>query len=79
VGARSQANSFSTARAAELSVAYRILVPERRLRLGAVVEEVSPQGEQCGDLRPGVLGQAKEQEKIDSQLAALRVHAEQLV
>ena len=28
--------------AAELSVAYRILVPERRPRIGAAAEEVSP-------------------------------------
>jgi hypothetical protein len=34
--------------AAELSVAYRILVPERRARIGAAAEEVSPADEQRG-------------------------------
>jgi hypothetical protein len=61
VSGRTVASGFVFDRhaAAELSVAYRILVPERRLRLGAVVEEVSPQGEQCDDLCPGVIGSTK--------------------
>jgi len=45
--------------AAELSVAYRILVPERRRRRGVATEEVSPRNEQRSDLRPGVLGPAE--------------------
>jgi hypothetical protein len=43
---------------AELSVAYRILVPERRRRVGAG-EEGRPPDEQRSDLRPGVLGPAE--------------------
>jgi len=56
VSTRAVASEFVFDRhgAAELSVAYRILVPERRLRVGAATEEVSPH-EQRSDLRPGVL------------------------
>ena len=45
--------------AAELSVAYRILVPERRHRIGGAAGKASPCDEQCGDLRPGVVGPAE--------------------
>jgi hypothetical protein len=44
---------------AELSAAYRILVPERPARGRRAGQEVSAGDEQRGDLRPGLLGRAE--------------------
>jgi hypothetical protein len=50
---------FDRLQAAELSAAYRILVPERPSRSVRVGQEASCADEQCRDLRPGLLGAAE--------------------
>ena len=46
--------------ATDLSVAYAILVPERRARIARAGQKESLSDEQCGDLCPGVFGPAEE-------------------
>src|SRR6266511_1800787 len=50
---------FERHAATDVSVAYAILVPQRRARMRAG-QEGRPQHDQRGDLRPGVLGPAEE-------------------
>ncbi len=50
---------FDRLQAADLSAAYRILVPERPARAVRSGQEVSCADEQRSDLRPGVLGPAE--------------------
>src|SRR5215218_2784252 len=50
---------FDRLQAAELSAAYRILVPERPSRSVRAGQEASCADEQCRDLRPGLLGAAE--------------------
>ena len=69
---------FDRLQAAELSAAYHIMVPERPSRSVRAGEEASCADEQCRDLRPGLLGTAKEQKTIGSQTAALQSHANDL-
>jgi hypothetical protein len=59
---------FDRHAATDLSVAYTILVPQRRVRIGRADQEGRPQHDQQhdrqhdqrGDLRPGVVGPAEE-------------------
>lgn len=50
---------FDPLQAAELSAAYRILVPERPSRSVRAGQEASAADEQRSDLRPGLLGPAE--------------------
>ena len=68
---------FGRHAATELSVAYAILVPQRRARIARPGQEGRPQHEQRGDLRPGLQRRQKKDETIGSQTAALREHAGQ--
>ena len=68
---------FDRHAATDVSVAYAILVPQRRARIRAG-EEGRPPRDERGDLRPGVLARQKKDETIGSQTAALRAHARQL-
>ena len=67
---------FSRHAAAEMSVAYGILVPQRRARTAAAAPE-GGDGDGGGDLRPGSSARQAKDETIGSQLAALREHAAQ--
>jgi site-specific DNA recombinase len=69
---------FDRHAATDLSVAYAILVPQRRARIARAGQEGRPQHDQRGDLRPGSSARQKKDETIASQTAALRAHAEQL-
>ena len=68
---------FGRHAATDLSVAYAILVPQRRARIRAGQEGRPPRDER-GDLRPGVLARQKKDQTIGSQTAALRDRAGQL-
>jgi hypothetical protein len=69
---------FDRLQAAELSAAYRILVPERPSRSVRAGQEASCADEQCSDLRRVSSARQKEQQTISSQTAALQSHAEDL-
>ena len=51
---------FGRHAATELSVAYAILVPQRRARIVRACQEGRPPRDQCGDLRPGLQRPAEE-------------------
>jgi hypothetical protein len=51
---------FDRHAATELSVAYAILVPARQARIVRAGQEGRGQHDQCGDLRPGLVGPAEE-------------------
>ena len=50
---------FDRHAATDLSVAYAILVPQRRVRIARSGQEASLCHDECGDLRPSVLGPAE--------------------
>jgi hypothetical protein len=58
---------FDRHAATDVSVAYTILVPQRRARIERAGQEGRPRYDQRGDLRPGVLGPAEE--RRDDSLA----------
>ena len=51
---------FDRHAARDLSVAYAILVPQRRVRIERASEEGRTRNDQRGNLRPGVVGPAEE-------------------
>ena len=51
---------FDRHAATDLSVAYAILVPQRRTRIGRAGQEGRPRNDQCGNVCPGVVGPAEE-------------------
>src|SRR6266487_2286675 len=69
---------FDRYAAADLSAAYAILVPQRRVRVPTKRGEGGPPDGQRGDRRPGVVGPAEKDQTIGSQTAALRAHAAKL-
>src|SRR4029453_9040775 len=64
---------FDPHAATDLSVAYAILVPQRRVRIARSGQEASLCHDECGDLRPGVLGPAEEgrHDRVPDRGAAL--------
>ena len=52
--------AFDRHAAADLSVAYAILVPQRRVRIERAGEEGRTPNDQRGNLRPGVISPAEE-------------------
>jgi hypothetical protein len=67
---------FDRHAAADLSVAYGILVPRSPSRARRVGPEGVMHERQCGDLRPVSSARQKKDETIGSQTAALRAHAQ---
>jgi hypothetical protein len=58
---------FDRHAATDVSVAYSILVPQRRARIARAGQEGQPPHDQRGDVCPGVFGPAEE--KRDDRLA----------
>ena len=63
---------FGRHAATDLSVAYAILVPQRRARIVRAGQEGRPPRDERGDLRPGPGARQKKDQTIGSQTAALR-------
>ena len=69
---------FDRHAATDLSVAYTILVPQRRARVQQDAKEGGPRNDKRGNLCPVSSARQKKDETIASQTAALRAHVDRL-